>query len=81
MKQILLLVIALTMLSCTDTTPEQIKKLKTGMSEKKAVKLLGEPYQIRYRTKGPEYYYRYRSPFYRTTLYLYFENDTIESWY
>lgn len=83
MKKILVLLffILLILTSCNDTSPEQIEKLKRGMSQQEVKTLLGEPYTQEFRTDGCVLRYTYRADLYRHHLSVFIENDQVTHWY
>lgn len=69
------------LVSCSDTSPEKIEKLRKGMSAEEAISTLGEPYTKEFRTDGCVLKYVYRVNGYRHSLYVYIENNQVTYWF
>ncbi len=81
MKKFLAGIMLLFLVSCSDTTPIQIEKLKRGMSIEETVTVLGEPYTKEYRTDGCVLKYSYYHNYHKHGLYVYIENGKVIYWY
>jgi hypothetical protein len=82
MKKIVVGILLLfVMMGCNDTTPEQIEKLRRGMSIEEVKTVLGEPYTKEFRTDGCIMKYSYSDNGYRHALYVYIENNQVTYWY
>ncbi len=81
MKKFLAGIMLLILVSCTSTSPEQIEKLKRGMSIEETITVLGEPYTKEYRTDGCVLYYSYSDNWRKHHLYVYIENGKVIHWY
>lgn len=80
-KLFIAILILLTITSCSDTTPEQIEKVKVGMSQQEVITALGEPYNKEYRTGGCVLKYVYYVGINKNHLYIYIKNGKVDNWF